>query len=227
MLWVVFFSTLAAYNWAYFSFRKKEYLRLFFVFLSLGVAIALAFLYLKTETLVLLVVLGSFSLLYAVPLKGKRFREIPGLKLYEIALVWSVTVVLLPAVEMGAYRNIAVGLQLLAVFLFVMAITIPFDIRDLKNDPHRLQTIPQKIGIERSVSLSNQLLVFSFVLFFISRKGQIDNFLAAYLIAVVYSISIIKNSIKNQSKWLISFGLEAASLVPWLLWFLGFVLEME
>jgi 4-hydroxybenzoate polyprenyltransferase len=51
-----------------------------------------------------------------------------------------------------------------AFFIFIVSITIPFDIRDVTLDEVSKKTIPQLIGINSAVYLSIGLLVLSQVL---------------------------------------------------------------
>jgi len=118
----------------------------------------------------LLAVMGAMGLAYNVPLiriKGQRrwagLRQITGLKLFYIGAVWALSCVLLPVAE--AYHD---GLaihwpqvwQLMGwVFMFVVAITIPFDVRDIYQDRYYgLKTIPVLIGERKALALSALLL---------------------------------------------------------------------
>ncbi len=116
-----------------------------------------------------LLVVAPFALItffYSIPVvkinkKSYRLRDIPLLKLFLVAIVWSVLTVLLPVVQANqSFEVLQIGLILLERFLFAFAITLPFDIRDMQND--RLDgviTIPMRIGVERSTQLTNVILV--------------------------------------------------------------------
>lgn len=118
----------------------------------------------------LLATCGALAAAYNLPIfrigkAGKRvgLRQIPGLKLFYIGFIWSVSGVLLPVVE--AYHD---GLAILWpqvwmlmawVFLFVVAITIPFDVRDVYQDRYYgLKTIPVLLGEGWALALSTALL---------------------------------------------------------------------
>lgn len=111
-----------------------------------------------------LIVPGIISLGYVVPfLSGKkRLRDFNHIKIFLIAIVWSWVTVFLPALELGVATTLPVGLMILERAIFIFAITLPFDIRDLKVDSHsKVQTIPAVIGIEKTKKLGTASLTFA------------------------------------------------------------------
>ena len=90
-------------------------------------------------------------LLYVLPFGyPKRYfglRAIPALKVPIVGLVWSVVTVIMPATAADVqFSDRIVLLLFFQRFLFVMALTIAFDIRDSAIDPPGLRTIPQLFG---------------------------------------------------------------------------------
>lgn len=170
----VFFSTWFIYQvsrWIYFKkgaytnpeelvvkwFEQYPLLNQFTIFLS-GVLTIVFTLLLKWKTIFLLVFVGGISVLYPIPfLKpfgiSTRLRDFPFLKVFLIALVWSVTSVLLPATESGIYlaERKDVYLMLATQFIFILFITLPFDINDMELDKTTdIKTIPGVFGIKAS-----------------------------------------------------------------------------
>ena len=138
-----------------------------------GVALLAALvlgLQLHIPSFILLGVMGAMGLAYNLPLvrvAGKEqragLRQITGLKLFYIGLVWVMSSVLLPVAE--AYHDnlpiiwLHVWELMVWVFLFVVAITIPFDIRDIYQDRYYgLKTIPVLFGERKALALSTTLL---------------------------------------------------------------------
>lgn len=115
-----------------------------------------------------LVVPGIISLAYVWPvLTGKRrLRDIDHLKIFLIAIVYAWVTVRLPALEAGQEQfSLSQSFALLERALFIFAITLPFDIRDLVVDQHtQVSTIPAKIGIVRSKQLAYLCLSIAFLL---------------------------------------------------------------
>ena len=104
----------------------------------------------------------SFFYVWKIPLlKGKNLRDIPGIKIYLIAFVWVVICVIMPFLLDSNIDYTSLSILSTSLFLFMVAITIPFDIRDIKLDDSSKKTIPQLIGIHKSVYLSIGLLVIS------------------------------------------------------------------
>ncbi|MEX2602194.1 MAG: hypothetical protein WD355_11125 [Balneolaceae bacterium] len=100
-----------------------------------------------------------FSLLYTapvVPCRGQRvgLREIPWLKLYLILFVWLWVCVVLPFAANQQSPDTDLFLLLLQQGFFLIALLIPFDIRDLSRDLPFQRTIPQIIGTRWSVRVA-------------------------------------------------------------------------
>ena len=149
------------------------------------VAIALA----KKEVLATLFPIGVITLLYSVPiLKIKnaffRLREIPLLKIFLISLVWSFATILLPVVQSSQiYDSANVLLMLAERFTFVFAISIPFDIRDMKTDRELgIKTIPLLIGEKNATRVSTFALFLFLVLCVTHYTGTAQNSLLLPLI---------------------------------------------
>ena len=105
---------------------------------------------------------AAVALLYPLPWimknKGGGLRSIPGLKLFVIAFVWAFTTGFLPAVWNGQNG----WWWLLERFLWTMALTIPFDVRDVKLDAQSIKTLPHVIGPRNSIYLAHACIWMSF-----------------------------------------------------------------
>jgi hypothetical protein len=156
LLALLFTSTLVTYNISIFLSKPKEpqksefkRVRWFFAHNRLMISITIIstltliplFWMLGYESKLLMVFLGFISIGYSLPLftiEDKKFglRNIPGLKSLMITLVWVLSCVLLPIFEAQRLHLADTSLHDTAIllskrFLFVFALTIPFDIRDL------------------------------------------------------------------------------------------------
>ena len=135
---------------------------------------------------IVLVLPAFFSLGYVLPVFGKgkklRLRDFSGLKIFLVAFVWAYVTVLLPALEEGIW-NSQVFWMFIERSLFVFAITLPFDIRDLKVDGHNeVQTIPSWIGIPKTIQLAAFLLFLFLIITFFSYS--IPVFIAMLISAI-------------------------------------------
>jgi 4-hydroxybenzoate polyprenyltransferase len=88
------------------------------------------------------------GVLYALKVhpKTKALRDIPHAKIYLIALQWALVSVYWPYMRVAHSIDFPIGLGL-SIFFFILAATIPFDIRDLVYDAKHKSTIPQIFGV--------------------------------------------------------------------------------
>jgi len=154
-----------------------------------GIGAAICFFYLSFKMQVALVLPGLISLGYVIPILGgkKRLRDLNHLKIYLIAVVWAWITVILPILDAGklGIENTTTLLLFLERMLFVFAITLPFDIRDLKVDGHTgVETIPSQIGIEKTKKLA------SIVLFIVLALAAINFLLDNYSMSIFIAIAI-------------------------------------
>lgn len=113
-----------------------------------------------------LVPLGAISLAYSLPVmvkEGKRLRlkDLPGLKIFLIALVWASVTVVLPALAAGFdIFGADTVLAFVERTIFIFAITLPFDVRDLERDRQTgIRTLPMSLGAARTRWLAVGLMV--------------------------------------------------------------------
>lgn len=222
VLGFLFFSTLLTYNFSILIQHPKhpeqsEYRRVRWIFrnykLNFAISVLAAsaivplFLMLSFKSQALNVLLGLLSLGYAMPIfkaKNKRFglRNMPGLKLFLIATVWALSSVLMPYFELQKAHQFELPLADLLIlnvkrFLFLVAITIPFDIRDMFQDKiFELKTIPTIFGEKRAYLFCQaMLLAYMILLFFFRDKGFDADFFALGFTAILTGWLIFK------SKW--------------------------
>lgn len=110
---------------------------------------------------VALVPLGVIAIGYSIPWiptrQGwRRLKDIPGLKIFLIALVWAVVTVTLPAWLVGVEPwSASASWVMLERAAFIFAITLPFDIRDLARDrAASIQTIPVLLGARATKAIA-------------------------------------------------------------------------
>ena len=111
------------------------------------------------------------SLAYSLPIfkQKRRLRDVNGIKIFLIASVWSWITVGLVVTEYQITWNRILLYLLLERFFFILAIAIPFDIRDIEIDQyHRIATLPNRLGEKNSkwlaLSCLGIMLFFSFSL---------------------------------------------------------------
>ncbi len=174
---------------------------------------------LSIKTLLLFLPFGILTLLYAIPfLSGfqKNLRSIGYLKIMVVALVWAAVTVLLPVYDVkGEIFSIEIVWMFIQRFLFVIVLILPFDIRDMQYDAISLQTIPKKIGLEKTKKLGYVLLLFCLLLEFVIAPNS--QFKMVFLLIFLFLLALIMRSFNKQSKYFSSFLVEAVPIFWWLL----------
>jgi hypothetical protein len=141
-----------------------------FVFYLLSISLLTCFAlftFLWQKNTALLLLFGAMvllSLVYVVPLLGKSLRDLPHLKSPIIALVWVVVLFVFPCLNEGLSIRAHVG-PVSIYFLFFLALTIPFDLRDLQIDSRKQKTLPMVLGEKGSRFLSIGLIFVYFIYF--------------------------------------------------------------
>lgn len=117
---------------------------------------------------------GLLSFAYGLPFlpvpARYRLRHRNYLKIFLIAGVWAWMSVILPVSYLGAeISKHSLWQDLVPLFfsrfLFVLGITLPFDIRDIESDRvYHLETIPMAIGVGPSILLARLCLITSLAL---------------------------------------------------------------
>jgi len=111
--------------------------------------------------------LALISVLYNVPQQRlpaplKPLRNIPLLKVFLISYVWTGVAVLYPGVLLQQSWQAGTVVYATSFGLFIMAITLPFDIRDFRTDFRKeLVTFPQVIGMAQTRLLALIVLLAS------------------------------------------------------------------
>lgn len=239
----LFFSTLLIYNLAVLLSKPKApqnspFKRVRWIFahhrftisttlISALCLIPLGLLYLSFESKLLMVFVGLLSVAYNIPFlsfnqKKIGLRNIPGIKLFLIAFVWASSCVLLPIVELESLHQIQVPLSetvLLVAkrFLFVCAITIPFDIRDLFQDKlYELKTIPVMLGEKKAWIFCQALLAIYLLLLVLFTKNINLDVIGLTLTILLTGWLIFKSNFK-RNEYYYFFYLDGTMLLQYLI----------
>lgn len=165
-------------------------------------------------------ILGLLTLLYTLPFlpKKKNLRKLKGLKIFIIALVWTGATLWLPLTGQQLLTNPAILLQSVAYFILVIALIIPFEIRDLKSDEPMLRTLPQVLGLKRTKVYGYGLLFLFVFLLWVTPLNQYALQASGSFTALLIGVAIC-GSKKEQTPYFASFWVESIPVV-WLLLFL-------
>jgi len=221
VLALLFASTLGLYNFCILIIRPKRpetspyrRVRWFFAHHGLMVTMTIAcllalvplFFLLANSSKLLLIGLAALSFGYGLPLftsKGGKsgLRNVPGLKAILITLVWTLSCVLLPIFEAQDTLHMSVSnsttwIILAKRFLFIAALTVPFDIRDLFQDRIAgLKTIPVAFGEQKAYLFCQFLLAGHIVLLLLLRNYRLtSDFFALTTVGILTGWLIFKST---------------------------------
>ena len=182
-LFVVFASTLAAYNYhrvpesslVYYArgserhvwIRQNRNALIIILLVASTLAGLLIFPILDLRTLWWFLPAGLFSLLYVMPIlpiggKWTRLRDLPFVKTFIISAVWAVITVVPASKEALLLERISPEVVWLMAerFIFLTAISIPFDLRDLAIDAqNNVKTFAGIWGFEKTLFYCRVLMV--------------------------------------------------------------------
>ncbi len=189
VLWLLFTATMGVYSFSIILTKPKQHgnssherVRWFFAHYRLMVTITIVALFsliplfflISIQSRILLIFLSLISFCYSMPIFSigdQKFglRNIPGLKQFLISLVWTMSTALLPILEAQDLHLSTINMRDTTIliaerFLFIAALSIPFDIRDLFEDKQSgLKTVPVVWG-EKRAYLFCQILLAGYVL---------------------------------------------------------------
>jgi 4-hydroxybenzoate polyprenyltransferase len=238
---LVFCATLALYSFSMLMakpsnplaspFKRVKWIfsnQSLFITLGLMAAVygAVLSLSLNTPAQILLILLGLIAISYNLPLyrlgeKRVGLRNLPAIKFFLVALVWTFSVVLLPVLEL---QNTDITPSLTQIplliaqrLLLISAIVIPFDVRDIYQDQiHQLKTIPVVLGEKKAYRLCFGLLL-SALLFssFVSPLFSLE--FIAISITILISLWLIFKYTGEKNEYYYFFFLDGLLILPWLL----------
>lgn len=203
--------------------RNKQLLLGQTAFTGLAAAF-ISFFYFPFMQLMLLVLPALVvSLAYAMPLfpvKGRwiRLRDFPFLKIFLIAAVWVYLSVFIPLLfsnipvvamlEVIPFDMLCWGFEL---FLLIVALTIPFDIRDLPYEEGKVKTIPGVMGW-RNAQLLAMVLLFPALGLRVLGNAAADSFLnPGFFAALLWygcAATMLLKTNPSRGEYFYSFGMD-------------------
>lgn len=156
-----------------------------------------------------------FGVFYTIPLhyaKAKyiSLRRVKGVKIFLIAISWGLAIGVFPL------ENYSFGCWSFSlIFLFVIGIGIPFDIRDLVCDSPQLKTLPQLLGKTGAKALALLCLLGSYV--FLFSLSPLLVYKLAYAVSLLVAGLLICRSSVQKPNFYYSFWVDGCSLLPILL----------
>ncbi|CAN5496639.1 hypothetical protein BH11BAC1_BH11BAC1_10010 [soil metagenome] len=176
------------------------------------------------------IISGVLTLSYTLPMirqKGKliRMREITYLKVFTVALGWTLITVVVPLLPI--LQNISkeeLTIIMLRRFLFIYAITIPFEIRDMERERKFGNiSLPMIYGVRmmKVVGIA-MLLLFCMLCAFQEKYFLFDlaarkSILLPLLISAVAAGILILNASDKKTNWYFKFWTDGTMILQFLL----------
>ncbi len=178
---------------------------------------------LSIQTLLTTAAFGLATFFYAVPfVRHKNLRNFAGVKIFVVAVVWAGVTVIVPVVA----ADVAISTDILLTFfqriLIVVALILPFEIRDVPYDSLNLKTLPQQVGV-RTTKLIGEGVLLLCLACELFKDGAELAYLLGLLVFCILLGWILLVSKTEQSRYFASFWVEGLPIF----WFLLYVFFWE
>ena len=176
---------------------------------------------LPIDVLLISVGFGLATFFYAVPfVRSKNLRNLSGIKIFVVAVVWAGVSVILPF----AAADVAITWDVLFTFfqriLIVVALILPFEIRDVPYDALNLKTLPQQMGVRNAKLLGLGVLLLCLGFEFFKEDFEVAYFISLLIFCAVLGWFLVISK-PEQNRYFSSFWVESLPIV-WLLLFVLF-----
>lgn len=205
-LLLIFITYFSGYLYTKYQTRKKTFIKILIFNFICGILSFCLIVFNHNEIRLLkwavIVVIG---LLYNSFFLEKFIRKIPLLKIFYVGLTWALinAWLILPEFNWEIFW---------ISWLFISALVLPFDIRDMKSDD--VVTFPILIGVQKTKYLAYLLVFVSCLLSLIFLDKE---FALSFLLTTVFTFILIYFSENDNKETYFSFWVESCSGLPLLL----------
>jgi 4-hydroxybenzoate polyprenyltransferase len=224
-----FFATLFIYNFqrifyqpkpdiSLHSIRRKWIFKNQLIIKTLSFAgfmgVAIVFFHNDFKIIFYLSPLLILSIAYFIPFV--RLRKSPWFKLLTLVIVWTVVTAVVPILLSQEAFDAEDILHVIVRFSFMMAICIPFDIRDLEIDKaDNISTLPQLLGENKTRQLA---VVFMFIyILLIILEYCLNMFgwkiFVALLVSAIINAVLVFSSSSKRSEYFFVAGLDGTMIL--------------
>ena len=220
-----FFGTIACYNFVKYGVEARKYLLVankhhkniqVFSFVAGALALYQAY-FVSFDAWMGIAVLSILTSFYAIPLlpNTKNLRNLGGLKIFVVALVWAGTTVVLPVIAVNSAIDWDVSVEGIQRFLMVLILMVPFEIRDMEYDDPELKTLPQRFGfVNTKIYGSLGVVVFFFLTFLKDHLTYLEVTSKGVMFLMLGIFMFITK--RKQAKYFSSFWVEAIPIFWWI-----------
>ncbi|MGB3949311.1 MAG: hypothetical protein WBM13_15085 [Bacteroidia bacterium] len=226
-LLLVFFATLFIYNFQRLFYKsvnqnasiRRAWLNKHQTAIKLQTGIGLmgtciTFWYSNQKLLLYLSPLLLLSIIYFTPFI--KLRKHPILKLLTLALVWTMVTATTPVLLVSETISINSLLHIFERFFFMIAICIPFDIRDFEIDKaENVQTVAHLLGNNKAKNTALGCIVASIVLLLIEYTSGVINekMLSVLLLSSIVTTLLIAKTNSKKGEYFYVAGIDGTMLI--------------
>ena len=201
-------------------FQNRNWLLILTIFSIVGLVLIMLYTSFRVKGLIVLIPFVFMTFFYVIPifkLKNMEisFRNFPSIKIFSIAFAWAGISVLFPIYEAKNEIDFAVFLEFVQRFAILIAITLPFDIRDKNSDSKELKTLPQILGVNNSKMIGVLLLFFAIFIEFFIKFLEIKNVIILVCISIITGMFLLFST-ENRPRYFTSFWVESIPIM-WLI----------
>jgi len=169
------------------------------------------------KSIVILIPFALMTFFYVIPLfkVGNievSFRNFPSIKIFSIGIAWAGIAVFFPLYEAHYTIDRDVYLEFVQRFIFLIALTLPFDIRDVHLDSKLLKTIPQVLGISATKKIGLVLLIEFVLLELCKLNFSYGNMFILIAIAMITGL-FLWFSTPFKTRYYTSFWVESVPII--------------
>lgn len=202
-LLLIFITYFSGYLYTKYQNRKKTFIKILIFNFICGILSFCLIVFNHNEIRLLKwAVIVIIGLLYNSFFLEKFIRKIPLLKIFYVGLTWALinAWLILPEFNWEIFW---------ISWLFISALVLPFDIRDMKSDD--VVTFPILIGIQKTKYLAYLLVFIACLLSLIFLDVE---FALSFLITTVFTFILIYFSENDNQETYFSFWVESCSGLP-------------
>lgn len=185
----------------------------------------ISFLFLEARLKLILLPLCIVTLAYSLPIfrienRLRSLRDIIYVKIFTVAVVWAAATTIIPYMNDAENNSFGfLSLLFLERFLFIYAITIPFEIRDRQGElAIGNKTIPLVYGVAKSKTLGYFVLLLYCIIVF-AREWKYGHFghesrmhFVALFISAISAVVLIFKTNDNRNTWFYKFLIDGTMI---------------
>lgn len=197
----------------------------FFFFIACFLLLICSF-FIPLKLYLYLIPLTILALAYSIPfirLKNNwhRLSDFYFIKIPLVALVWAFSTTILPLMEQNIHVSSPfVFYQLLSRCLFIFALCIPFEIKDIEQDNQQgIKTLPFVLGIKNTQKVGILAILIEIIIHHLINNISVYSIIALDASSLVALVWILYE--KNKGSYFYKFFVDGTMILRFLLLFLA------